>query len=411
MRKKVIPMLLSVIICVALILPASANNTKLVAITFDDGPNKTYTPILLDGLNKRNVNATFFLVGQWVEYMPELVSRMAAEGNQIGNHSYDHPWFSKLSSDGIVSEVKTTDDILKGVTGQSGFLLRVPYGDCYRMDRSVTGKPVIQWSIDPCSGVMSRSQQYMLNNIYNNIFDGAIILLHDANQKNVDVGLTAIDSLLDWGYEFVTVSELYRLRNIQMQNSVIYFSAKPGAQEQQFDERFITSHWAWNYIQYVQNKHIMEGNGLGFQPNGYLTRAMAAETLWRAAGSPAAKADSGFADVSAKDWYAKAVSWAKSQKYISGDGSGMYDPNGYMTKEQFYTLIARFAADKLSNAPEKTSVAYRDDARLHKWAFSSVQAIRKTGFSSKNDPEIFRPLDFISRAEAAELLTYVLRDI
>ena len=83
----------------------------------------------------------------------------------------------------------------------------------------------------------------------------------------------------------------------------------------------------------------------------------------------------------------------------------------YMTKEQFYTLIARFAADKLNNAPQKTAAAYRDDVRLHKWAAASVQSIRKTGFTSKNDPEIFRPLDYINRAEAAELLTYVLRDL
>ena len=99
----------------------------VVALTFDDGPSGTSTPVLLEGLRKRGVRATFFVIGDKAEQNPELICRMSEEGHLIGNHTYSHVQLNMLSSSQACSQVKAANDIIKEITGQEVIYLRPPY--------------------------------------------------------------------------------------------------------------------------------------------------------------------------------------------------------------------------------------------------------------------------------------------
>ncbi len=199
---------------------------KLIALTFDDGPCN-YTAELLDGLKERGVKVTFFMLGMKAKNFPETVKRMYTEGHQIAQHTYDHPTLSTKTDEQVHWQLDTTDDILNGHLGTNyNFLLRPPYGDYKSHTLEIIGKPAIFWSIDP------RDWKYLNSDtVYNNIvsaaFDGAIILAHDIHATTIPAALRAVDTLLDEGYEFVTVNELFRRRGVTLENGERYYSCKP----------------------------------------------------------------------------------------------------------------------------------------------------------------------------------------
>ena len=86
---------------------------KYIAITFDDGPDIKTTPILLDGLKKRGIKATFFIIGENAEKYPEIIKRMSDEGHLIGNHTYSHINLQKISKSDAVSEITKTNAIIE----------------------------------------------------------------------------------------------------------------------------------------------------------------------------------------------------------------------------------------------------------------------------------------------------------
>ncbi len=100
-----------------------------IALTFDDGPDATTTPQLLDILKEKGVKATFFVLGQRVEANPAIVARAAAEGHEIGNHSYDHKFFTRIGADGVKSQIERTNAAIEAATGKKPTLVRPPYGN------------------------------------------------------------------------------------------------------------------------------------------------------------------------------------------------------------------------------------------------------------------------------------------
>src|SRR5213593_4663199 len=88
-----------------------------IAMTFDDGPSATLTPKLLDLLATHHIKATFFVIGENVAEHPDIVARAAREGHEIGNHSWSHPNFAKMSEEGVRSQLRRTDDAIKSATG------------------------------------------------------------------------------------------------------------------------------------------------------------------------------------------------------------------------------------------------------------------------------------------------------
>ena len=108
---------------------ASLNGSSpVVALTFDDGPSKYWTEGLLDGLEERNVKATFFLIGANAEVNPELVERMAAEGHLIGNHTYSHVQLTTISNEAACAEIEEANAVLTAAAGEVIHYIRPPFG-------------------------------------------------------------------------------------------------------------------------------------------------------------------------------------------------------------------------------------------------------------------------------------------
>ena len=232
MKKKILALLLSLALVLpfvgGLTVPAEAAGNKLIAITFDDGPGN-YTGSLLDGLASRGVPATFFMCGAngsyGVKNYNSLLTRMVAEGHQLANHSWGHPTFSKISGSEMQSQINQVGSYLtRAMGGSYNYLVRIPGGENNATIRANVAHPIITWSVDPVDWKYHNADT-VYNNIMKNAADGSIILLHDIYQTSVQGGLRAIDTLKSQGYEFVTVSELFRRRGIALQNGTVYSSA------------------------------------------------------------------------------------------------------------------------------------------------------------------------------------------
>ncbi len=199
----------------------------LLALTFDDGPRRSTTTALLDGLAERGVHATFFLVGGRVENgMGDLVERMDREGHQIGIHTYDHVALTGLNRADFDAQVGRTRRLLTGLLGHDSFALRPPYGAIDAGVRANAGSPLILWSVDP-EDWDTDDPQKVAEHIVSHAQDGDIILLHDIFPSSVEAALLAVDRLHQRGFYFVTVDELLSARHIQQENGVSYRCAYP----------------------------------------------------------------------------------------------------------------------------------------------------------------------------------------
>ena len=178
-----------------------------VALTFDDGPSPKYTPLLLDGLKERNVQATFFLLGKNVKENQELVQRMQAEGHLLGNHTYNHVQLNKIPETTARQEILKTNNEIYEATGKYPEYMRPPYGAWKKnMELCVEMLPVF-WDIDTLDW-KSQNVDAILKAAGEEPEDGSIILMHDEYQTSVEAALLLIDRLKEKGYEFVTVDEL-----------------------------------------------------------------------------------------------------------------------------------------------------------------------------------------------------------
>lgn len=403
LRMAVTTLLLAALLTVG----AAAKSTKLIALTFDDGPSPEYTPQVLDILKEKQVKATFFLIGRWLPGNSALVNREVEEGHQIANHTYLHVPLAGLSDQEIRADVKTSADALTQMTGLTDFMVRPPMGSRNKRVLADIDAPVILWSVDAAAGKQVSAPELVRRTLAK-AGDGGIILMHDTTPANVNAVAGIIDGLRSRGYEFVTVRELFRLRGVTPKKGVLYqrvVSANPQA----YDERRLTAHWAWSAINEMTARGLMTGGRAGWQPNRYLTRAQAVSVLWRMNGA-AKEGSPRFADVVPGTYYAQAVAWAGQEGVARGSLNGDFYPNSRVTREQLYTMVARLAAAQgKDGAPAGVvPVTYPDDDRIDAWALSGVQTIRAMGFVSKNDVELFRPQDWATRAETAELLDWYL---
>lgn len=178
-----------------------------IAITFDDGPSSTCTPVLLDGLKERGVKATFFLIGENAEKNPELVKRLYEEGYLIGNHTYHHVEITKVSNEVAYQEIMDADDVIYSITGKHTEYMRPPFGLWQRsLELDLEVMPVM-WTIDPLDWTTENVDE-IVNKVVTEAEENDIILLHDCYMSSVEAALRIIDILQERGFEFVTVDEL-----------------------------------------------------------------------------------------------------------------------------------------------------------------------------------------------------------
>ena len=119
-----------------------------MALTFDDGPSPSNAPRLLEGLSRRGVRATFFLVGSRIEGRDDLVRRIRQEGHQIGNHSFGHGDLTDLSAAQALADLDKCSRALERVLGPGSYWLRPPYGFISQEELCALGTPAICWSVD-----------------------------------------------------------------------------------------------------------------------------------------------------------------------------------------------------------------------------------------------------------------------
>lgn len=178
-----------------------------IAITFDDGPNSHCTGRLLDGLKKRGVKATFFLIGKNVKENPDLVKRLDEEGHLIGNHTYNHVEITRISDEEAKKEITDTDKAICAITGKHVEYMRPPFGLWQEeLEQELNVMPVM-WSIDPLDWT-TKNVDEIVNKVVTEAGENDIILLHDCYDSSVDAALRIIDTLQKKGFEFVTADEL-----------------------------------------------------------------------------------------------------------------------------------------------------------------------------------------------------------
>ena len=178
-----------------------------IALTFDDGPNASWTPVLLDGLKEREVHATFFLIGDNAKKNPDIVKRLDEEGHLIGNHTYHHVEITKVSNEEAYQEIMETNSVIRSITGKDTEYMRPPFGLWQRdLELDLEVLPVM-WTIDPLDWTTGNVDE-IVNKVVTEAEENDIILLHDCYKTSVEAALKIVDILKEKGFEFVTVDEL-----------------------------------------------------------------------------------------------------------------------------------------------------------------------------------------------------------
>ncbi len=196
--------------------PSQPGGAREVALTFDDGPSP-FTAQILDSLRAHRIQATFFLCGENSERYPDLVRRIQAEGHEIGNHTYSHPYLTFAGRARIAREIDRTQEVLERLSGRRPRLFRPPFGVRWFPLWSVLrerGMTMVLWSVRGYDGRLAPRD--ITRRILERAHPGAIILLHDGFEtrpgSRVDRWATVralpaiISGLRKAGYSFVRVS-------------------------------------------------------------------------------------------------------------------------------------------------------------------------------------------------------------
>ena len=184
---------------------------KLVAFTFDDGPTKNYTS-LLNILEQYGMHATFFVWGRQYNSMYEdVMKRVVEDGCEFGNHTWSHPYLTKLEPAEIQDEIEKTRALLESLTGIKDYLVRPPYGSSNGDVMENVNVPMINWSLDTADW-NNGTYESVYTKLTENIQDGDIVLMHASYAYTVEAVRDAIPVLIEQGYQVVSVSELCAVR-------------------------------------------------------------------------------------------------------------------------------------------------------------------------------------------------------
>ncbi|WP_017541106.1 polysaccharide deacetylase family protein [Nocardiopsis halophila] len=194
------------------------DSVPCVALTFDDGPGP-YTGELLDLLAAEEVTATFFVVGRSAEESPATVARAAAEGHEVGNHSWAHDDLTEKTGPEVARDLERASLAITGATGRWPDLMRPPYGAVSETSLAHTYYPAILWDVDSRDWTGLDSEA-IVESTMEQVRPGSIVLLHDSLAPTVEAAPELIDRLRGQGYHFVGVSEI--LDNTDLENGTAY---------------------------------------------------------------------------------------------------------------------------------------------------------------------------------------------
>jgi peptidoglycan/xylan/chitin deacetylase (PgdA/CDA1 family) len=191
------------------LVPATVSAGSSVFLTFDDGPDPTWTPRMLDVLRAAGVKATFCMIGRYVRAYPDVARRVVAEGHTLCNHTDSHASLDRLSAGAIEAEIQTAGDSIQAATGVRPTLFRFPYGRTSPTANSVVarlGLRVLGWTVDPADYTRPGTDT-IITRVAQAVKPGSIILFHDGggDRSQTVAAVTAlINSLRAAGYSFGT---------------------------------------------------------------------------------------------------------------------------------------------------------------------------------------------------------------
>ncbi|MCK5857166.1 MAG: polysaccharide deacetylase family protein [Bacteroidales bacterium] len=192
-------------------LPKKYNNQKIIALSFDDGPNTELGMKLMDLLDKHQVKGNFFLIGKNIEQNKKLAIELHNRGHLLANHSYEHKGFFPLySAKNVRDEIVNTNNLLEDITHKKNTYFRPPFGVTNPIIAKVSkgmGMTMIGWSLRTYDTV--KTEDRLLKKLKSNIKNGDIVLMHE-----LESSLRAVDKFIEYakqkGYRFVLLSEFIR---------------------------------------------------------------------------------------------------------------------------------------------------------------------------------------------------------
>ena len=216
--------LVALLLCFCLLPRVQAEDEKRIALTFDDGPAGKITARLLEELEKRQVQATFFLCCYRVTQYPDLVRQMAENGHEMGIHGCSHKYFTRMTDKELQNEILCTQRAVEDLTGVSPMLVRPPgglYNERVQKTARQHGLSMVLWSIDP-EDWDPQKRSGAAKHVISRAKDGDIVLLHDLSRENVDAALAMVDALKRRGFSFCTVSQLAELTQTDLSPGSIH---------------------------------------------------------------------------------------------------------------------------------------------------------------------------------------------
>ena len=197
---------------------------KMVSLTFDDGPNEN-TLEILDCLLTNDSKATFFELGNRMKNNREITKKLYDNGMEIGSHTYSHKYLTRISKNEVLNEINSVSILFNEITNDNIKLLRVPYGSVNSEVRNLSPFPIISWSIDT-KDWLYKDPNKSLPIILDNVSDGDIILMHDIHKPTVELVKKVVPELKAKGFELVTVSEMAKFKNFELESGVVYRKIK-----------------------------------------------------------------------------------------------------------------------------------------------------------------------------------------
>ncbi len=205
------------------------NNKKEIAISFDAAWGNGNTDTIIEILKKYNVPATFFIIGEWAEKYPQSVKKLADAGISIQNHSNSHPYFTKLTTEEMITEIRLCNEKIAQITDKTPTLIRLPYGDYNNKVINViesVNMYTIQWTIDSKDWMDTATTQSIIDNVINKAASGSIVLFHNNGKYTPDALPTILESLISQGYTFVLIEDLILKENYEIDNKGMQYKIK-----------------------------------------------------------------------------------------------------------------------------------------------------------------------------------------
>jgi len=208
---------------------------KQIALRFDDGPNESVMPMILDILEQYNVPATFFLIGNFInESNAHVVKRAYDMGCEIANHSYSHTHMREMSESEILKEVNTVQDQVEAIIGERPKYFAAPFGEYSDTMLEKIDLVLIGSKSKGCADYkMDVSVQQRIDSVLEIADDGVVFVLHchrdDGSMYNIPALKVIIPTLLEQGYEFVTISQMFERQGVtpEANNGIRYGKETP----------------------------------------------------------------------------------------------------------------------------------------------------------------------------------------